>query len=154
MTTQGKAKSRSRKLRGDGVLSFAKFGRFLVVGLINAAAGFVLFLFFFTAVGFHYLLANGLVFLTWAWFGFELQRRWTFRAKASSVAFGKFLLNQIAFLGLGSLLLWALVEVFAIRAEFAYPLTLGIVTVGMYVSSLFWVFRRDEHESRICPTDL
>jgi len=129
------------KLRGEGLLGFGRFGRFLAVGLVNSGAGFFLFLFFFSALGFHYLVANGLVFVTWAWFGFELQRRWTFRARATIVAFGKFLVNQIAFLGLGSVLLWTLVETFTLRAEFAYLLTLGIVTAGMYLSSLLWVFR-------------
>ncbi len=142
MTTEDKFSQRFGKLRGYGLSSFGKFGRFLVVGLVNTAAGFFLFLFFFTALGVHYLVANGLVFVTWAWFGFELQRRWAFRATATIVAFGKYLVNQIAFLGLGSALLWTLVEAFTLRAEFAYLLTLGIVTAGMYLSSLLWVFRR------------
>lgn len=112
-----------------------------MVGLANAVAGFLLFVIFFSALGFHYLVANVFVFVTWAWFGFELQRRWTFRAEASRDAFGKFLVNQIAFLGLGSALLWTLVEILTLRPEFAYLLTLGIVTIGMYLSSLLWVFR-------------
>ena len=140
MRTQDKSGSRVRMLRNDGFSSFAKFGRFLVVGLVNATAGFFLFLFFFSALGLHYLLANVLVFVTWAWFGFELQRQWTFRAKPSSIAFGKFLANQVVFLGLGTLLMWALVGALNLRAEFAYLLTLGLVTVGMYLSSLLLVF--------------
>lgn len=110
------------------------------MGVVNATAGFFLFLFFFSALGLHYLVANVLVFVTWAWFGFELQRRWTFRAKPSSIAFGKFLVNQVAFLGLGSLLLWTLVGALNFRTEFAYLLTLGMITVGMYLSSLLLVF--------------
>lgn len=140
MRTQGRSGSWVRTLRNDGFSSFAKFGRFLVVGLVNAIAGFFLFLFFFSTLGLHYLLANMLVFVTWAWFGFELQRRWTFRARPSSVAFGKFLANQVAFLGLGTLMMWALVGALNLHAEFAYLLTLGMVTVGMYSSSLLLVF--------------
>ena len=120
----------------------AKFNRFLAVGLLNAAAGFLLFLLFFSVLAFHYFLANVLVFISWVWFGFELQRRWAFRAEASSVAFGKHLLNQIVFTLLGSILLWILVEGFTIRPELAYIFSLGIVTVGIYVSSLLWVFGR------------
>lgn len=141
MTTKDMAAERFGKLEGDGLLGFRRFGRFLAVGLVNTAAGFFLFLFFFTALGVHYLVANGLVFVTWAWFGFELQRRWAFRATATIVAFGKYLVNQIAFLGLGSALLWTLVEAFTLRAEFAYLLSLGLVTAGIYLSSLLWVFR-------------
>lgn len=140
MKTLANRLSRLGKLRGKRLSGFGKFGRFLAVGITNGAAGFVLFLFFFTALGLHFLVANVLAFVTWAWFGFELQRRWTFRAATSSVAFGKFLGNQIVFLGLSSLLMWTLVQVFTLRAEFAYLLTLGTVAVGMYLSSLFWVF--------------
>lgn len=140
MKTLGGCLSEIGKLRRAHLSGAAKFGRFLIIGMINAAAGFVLFLFFFRALGLHYFLANVLVFVTWAWFGFELQRRWTFRAVTSGVAFGKFLGNQILFLGLLSLLMWTLVEVSSVRAEFAYLLALGVVAVGMYLVSLFWVF--------------
>lgn len=142
MRTQDRAGSRFIRLKVDGLSSFGKFGRFLVIGLANTAAGFLLFLFFYRSLGVHYLVANMLVFVTWAWFGFELQRRWTFRAKASSVAFGKFLVNQIVFLGFGSMLMWVFVDSFTFRAEFAYLFTIGIVALGMYFSSLLWVFRR------------
>lgn len=140
MTSKDMAAQRFGKLEGDGLLGLRRFARFLMVGLANAVAGFLLFVFFFSGLGFHYLVANVLVFVTWAWFGFELQRRWTFRATATIVAFGKYLVNQIAFLGLGSALLWTLVEAFTLRAEFAYLLTLGLVTAGIYLSSLLWVF--------------
>ena len=126
----------------DGHFGLAKFIRFLAVGLLNAAAGFLLFLLFFSILGLHYLLAKVLVFISWVWFGFELQRRWAFRARASSAAFGKHLLNQIVFTLIGSILMVLLVEGFDVRPELAYIFTLGMVAVGMYVSSLFWVFGR------------
>lgn len=141
MTIRSRAPAGLRKMRGDGPSGLGKFGRFLVVGAANAFAGFVLFLFFFTMLDFHYLVANVLVFVAWAWFGFELQRRWTFRVVATGVAFGKFLVNQVVSVGLGSMLLWTLVEVFTIRVELAYLLTLGLVTGVLYLSSLLWVYR-------------
>ena len=153
MTARDRAAQRFGKMRGDGLLGFGRFGRFLAVGLVNAVAGFFLFLFFFSSLGLHYLVANMLVFVTWAWFGFELQRRWTFRVTPSRVAFGKFLANQVAFLWLGSVLLWTLVEALALRAEFAYLLTLGMITVGMYFSSLLLVFPRGSRKSRMSRTD-
>lgn len=141
MTVQESFPELLRNLRGNGLFGLGRFGRFLTVGLANAAAGYFLFLLFFSALDFHYLVANMLAFLTWVWFGFDLQRRWTFRAKPSAVAFWKFLANQLAFLGLGSVLLGLFVEVLSLRAEIAYVMTLGIVTVGMYLSSLVLVFR-------------
>lgn len=141
MTIHVEGRVKSRENGGRDRCAFCKFGRFLFAGLVNAGAGFLLFLFFFNVLGLHYLLANGLVFVSWAWFGFELQRRWTFRVRLSKYAWGRFLLNQIIFFGLGVTILWTLVEVFAARAEPAYLLTLAMISVGMYLSSLFWVFR-------------
>jgi len=147
MKTSNRANSWIRRLLRKDPLELAKFTRFLSVGLVNAVAGFLLFLLFFSVLGFHYLLSNVLVFISWVWFGFELQRTWAFRAEASTTAFGKNLLNQIAFTALGSILLWVLVEGFNARPELAYIFTLGIVSVGMYVSSLLWVFRRTNQVS-------
>jgi putative flippase GtrA len=123
-------------------LKLAKFTRFLVVGLFNAVVGFLLFLLFFSVAGFHYLLSNVLVFISWVWFGFELQRRLVFRVKASGAAFGKHVLNQILFTAVGSALLWVLVNGLNTRPELAYIFTSGIVTAGIYLSSLFWVWGR------------
>ena len=90
----------------------------------------------------HYLVGHVLAFVTWVWFGFELQRRWTFRVLTSREAFRKFLFNQVFFLGLGSLLLWTTVEVLNVCAELAYLMTLGVVTAAVYLSSFLWVFRQ------------
>lgn len=144
MTNRGKAESRFTKLQGDGLLSFGKFGRFLVVGLLNAAAGFLLFLFFSATLGFHYLVANVFVFVSWVWFGFESQRRYAFQAPISIASFCKYFFNQIVFLGISSVVIWTLVEVFTAPAELSFLLALGIVTVGMYLSSLLWVFRETD----------
>jgi putative flippase GtrA len=142
MTADNRVNTRIKDLLGEDRLGMAKFARFLAVGLFNAFAGFLLFILFFRILGLHYLLANVLVFISWAWFGFELQRRWAFRVESSGVAFSRYLLNQIVFTLFGSVLLWILVEGLQSGPELAYLLTLGIVTLGIYVSSLLWVFRR------------
>lgn len=147
MKTTNRANSWIQGLSRKDHSGLAKFIRFLGVGLFNAAAGFLLFLLFFSVLGLHYLLANVLVFISWVWCGFELQRRWAFRAQASGAAFGRYFLNQIVFTVVGSFLLWVLVEGFTVRPELAYIFTLGIVSVGIYVSSLFWVFGRTDQVS-------
>lgn len=141
MTYKGRRQSHSLSEKGVKSSTQAQLSRFLIVGLANGAAGFLLFIVFFRVLGFNYLLANMSVFVTWAWFGFELQRRWTFKAEASRVSFGKFIINQIAFLALGSLIMGTLVELFAAPPELAYVITLAVVTSGIYLSSLRWVFR-------------
>ncbi len=119
----------------------SQFPRFLVAGGVNALAGFLLFLLFFKVFDWHYLFANLLVFLSWAWFGFELQRRWAFKAEKSRGTFLKYLLNQVGFIALGTLMLWMLVEFAALRPEVAYVMTIGLITLGIYASSRLWVFR-------------
>lgn len=147
MKITNEATSWMKNLLKKNPFGLAKFSRFLGVGLFNAVVGFLLFLLFFSVLGLYYLLANVLVFISWVWCGFELQRRWAFRAQASGAAFGRYFLNQIVCTVVGSFLLWVLVEGFTVRPELGYIFTLGIVTVGMYVSSLFWVFGRTDQVS-------
>lgn len=118
-----------------------RFSRFVVAGLVNTVASFLLFLVFHTGFGWNYILSNILVFMSWLWFGFEVQRRFAFRAKRSRDSFVKFGLNQLVFVGLGTLILWILVEFGTLDPRVAYVLTISLVTAGVYFSSLLWVFR-------------
>ena len=121
--------------------SSLQFLRFLIVGAINALAGFLLFLLYFWVIDFHYLVSNVLVCLTWVWFGFELQRYWAFRAVRTKMAFPRYFLNQIGFAGFGTGLLWFLVEFWGFREEFGYLAAVGLTTIGIYLTSRYWVFR-------------
>jgi len=141
MNAESRAFSSKNVSLAEDHLGFAKFSRFLSVGLVNAVAGFLLFVLFFRVLGLDYLLANVLVFISWVWFGFELQRKWSFRAKSSRAAVAKHLLTQITFTFFGTTLLWALVEYLGLFPELAYVVTLGIVSAGIYLVSLLWVFR-------------
>lgn len=76
----------------------------------------------------------------WSWFGYELQRRWAFRVKKTRAGFPRYLFNQIGFAGIGTFFLWFLVEIFSLRPEIAYVISVGLVTVGIYYASRFWVF--------------
>lgn len=123
----------------------SRFGRFVMVGVLNSAVGFLLFLLFFNVLEIHYLVANLLVFASWVWFGFELQRRWAFRAEKGRKSFTRFLAMRIPLVPLSTSLIWTMVEVLHLREEFAYILTISLVTAGIYLVSVFWVFRRAEH---------
>jgi putative flippase GtrA len=113
---------------------------FVGVGVLNAGAGYLLFLLYTVGIGFHYLLASVLVFVTWLWFGFELQRRLTFRAAPSMPAFGKYVVNQVTFIFIGKLLLVILVEGLSIPADAAYLISTASVTAGVFLVARFWVF--------------
>jgi len=126
--------------RQEGFPRFVQFGRFLGIGLLNAAAGYLLFLAFLRLFGLHYLASNVLVLVSWAWFGYELQRRWAFQASQSRTGLPKYVANQVVFAVLGTALLWFLVEILSFRPEIAYVISVGLVTVGIYFASKFWVF--------------
>ena len=125
------------------------FFRFLAVGLLNTVVSFVLFLAYFHLLQMHYLVANMAVFISWVWFGYELQRRLAFRASKAKRGFARFILNQVIFILVGTLVLWAMVEWANLIPEVAYVATLGVVTIGMYASSRLWVFRKAEHRDQV-----
>lgn len=118
-----------------------KLCRFLAAGLANASAGFLLFVIFFNMFRLHYLAANVLVFMTWTWFGYELQRRWAFQAPKTKKGLQRYVLNQIGFAIVASGLLWLLVEQFSVEPNLAYLISLGFITVGIYLASRLWIFR-------------
>lgn len=126
-----------------GISKFAesgKFFRFIAVGILNTAVSFGLFLVFFHLFGFHYLVANATVFISWVWFGYQLQRTLAFRVPKSKDGFKKFLLNQLLFIGVSSFSMWLVVELGGVEPEIAWLITVGLVTLGMYVVSRLWVF--------------
>jgi len=134
--------TKRRIRKQEWLLVFTQFWRFLVAGIVNATAGFLLFLFFFGILRWHYLLSHFMVFVSWAWFGFQLQKGWAFRAGASGGSLLRYLLNQIVFIVLATLLFWMLVEFGALREEVAYLVTIGLATIGIFFSSRLWVFAR------------
>ena len=116
--------------------------RFIVAGGTNLVATYALFLAGFLFLGLHYLAANLFAFLAWAWFGFEIQRVWVFKKKRSVAAFFKYVLNQLVFFGVSTLLLFIAVDTVGIRPELAYLVVVAIVGIGMYLSSILFVFRK------------
>ena len=56
-------------------------------------------------------------------------------------AFFRYLINQVTFFGASTLLLLFAVEVANVTPELAYLIVVGVVAIGMYLSSIFFVFR-------------
>ena len=127
---------------------FGTFARFLAVGLANTTASVGLFLIYFRILDIHYMIANVMVFLSWVWFGFELQRRWAFQTKRTRKGFSRYVTNQVIFVAIASGLLWIFVEVLKLGAEIAYVISIGIVTICMYITSRLWVFRLQQDNTQ------
>jgi putative flippase GtrA len=110
------------------------------VGLLNALAGLVLFLVFYRVIGVGYVLSGVLTFVTWSWFGYELQRKLGFKSEKSRGGFPKYLLTQLVFLVLSISLTVLLVEVLGLIPDIAYILALVSTTLGVFVVSKVFVF--------------
>lgn len=130
-----------RNLESEWKTEASRVLLFLVAGAINLLATYGLFLGALFLLSLHYLLANLFAFLAWSWFGYEIQRRWVFRKSTSMAAFFRYLINQVTFFGASTLLLLFAVEVANVTPELAYLIVVGVVAIGMYLSSIFFVFR-------------
>jgi putative flippase GtrA len=126
----------ARKLRKHA----SQISRFLLVGGLNALATYGIFLAYLWGFGIYYLLANVLAFITWSWFGYELQRRFVFVSPGNSGVFVRYIANQVAFMAIGTGVLALLVGLAGIPPAIAYLVMLTIVTAGLYVTSKFLVF--------------
>ncbi len=129
---------RNRASPGDET---ARFIRFLVIGAVNAGAGYAIFIVLYSLAGVNYLFANALTFALWSFPGFELQRRWVFQSAQGFDVFVRFLSAQIIFLAVGTGLLYLAVDWLSLSPELAYIVVLGLIAVLIYLSSRFVVFR-------------
>ena len=117
-----------------------EFLRYLLVGAANAVAGSVLYFTLLRGLNVNYVLANFLAFTLWSWFGFQLQRIYTFRTSRTHLGFVKFLTNHLLFFLSSSLLLAVLVELIGFSPEISYLLVLAISSFGLFVVSKTFVF--------------
>jgi putative flippase GtrA len=135
-----------RKLRGLGLqlLSFpifTQYYRFLLAGSLNALAGLGLFSLLHRGFVIVDVASYLLAFLIWALPGFELQRRFVFRAQFDRLATIRYLSTQLVSLVLGGVFLFILMRVVGLIPEFAYLLSVVLLTVVIFLLSRRWVFR-------------
>ena len=142
MTMQRGERTIARNRERDRFSHAHQLVRFLAVGGLNALATYALFLTFLWLVDIHYVLSNLLAFGIWAWFGFELQRRFVFNATGAPFVFARYIANQIFFIVVGTGILALLVDIGAIPPAIAYIVMLVVVTAGLFLASKFWVFSK------------
>jgi hypothetical protein len=80
--------------------------------------------------------------MSWSWFGYELQRLLVFTTAPEKFGFLKFLGNQAVFFLVAATATFVLVEFYFIQPQIAYLLNLGLIGFGLYLSSLFFVFKK------------
>lgn len=116
------------------------------VGSLNLGITYSLYLFFMVALDLHFILANALAFAVWNRFGFELQRRFVFRAKSRPSLYSQYLLAQLGFMFVSSVLLWGVVEILGVFPEVGYFFAMSLTTLARYFTSkrLFFVSRESK----------
>jgi putative flippase GtrA len=127
---------RTRAGCGALVLQFAKF---CLVGTSNTAISFGVYALLIW-VGVFYWLAGAIAFAVGATNGYILNRRWTFASPDSSAARVRYLIVQLAGLGLTTLLLWLFVSSGTLGRIAAYAVTVPTVTIATFLANRAWVF--------------
>jgi putative flippase GtrA len=114
---------------------------YVAVGVANTLIAYAIFLLLLNILNVHFLVSNVMAFITWTWFGFELQRRLVFQVGKSRSRYPKFLLTHVPFIILNSGLLWPQVVLLGIPPEVAYLLGIMVTTVLRFILSSRFVFR-------------
>ena len=121
-----------------------RVAKFALAGAFNIGAGYLIFFFFSVGLGLHYLVSYSLAVILWTGFGYEVQRRWVFRAEQSGSALTKYLVPQILFWLAGLVGFSFAIEVFGISPQLTYFLNLFVMSLGFYAYSRFVVFSHEE----------
>lgn len=112
--------------------------KFAVVGVSNTLLSLAVYT-LLVSLGEWYPLAAGLAFLAGAVNGYSWNRRWTFR-RGSGRAPIRYLVVQLAGLGVTELLLWLLVSTAGLEKIAGYVLTAAVVTCATFLANRTWAF--------------
>src|SRR5205085_802416 len=118
-----------------------QFAKFVIVGLMTTLINFTVYGLLLLA-GIHYLRAAVIAFAIATLNSYTFNRRWTFRAGAHRTErLVKFTAVQLVGLTINLLLLFWLVENFALNKFLAQVLANSLVVVTGFVGNKFWTFR-------------
>ena len=136
-----RSKLRRLRLQWLSFPIFTQYFRFLLAGSLNTLAGLGLFSLLHRGLGIVDVTSYLLAFLIWALPGFELQRRFVFRAQFDRLATIRYLSTQLVSLVLGGVFLFILMRVVGLIPEFAYLLSVVLLTGVIFLLSRRWVFQ-------------
>ncbi|MES9903054.1 MAG: GtrA family protein [Sedimenticola sp.] len=120
-----------------------EFIRFGIVGVVNTAIDFGLFILLFWGLGLEPLVANALAYLLAVTNSFFLNHSWTFRIDNSAISlisYGRFVVFNSFGLFLATLAILFLSDF--IRAELAKLLAVGLTLVWNFSTSKLFVFNQ------------
>ena len=119
-------------------LEFIRFG---LVGVINTAVDFCIFVLFYRGFGIDPLIANGIAFLVAVTNSYLMNHRWTFRRPGNTLTFSAYV--RFVALNTGGLLIGTLAILLlegVLPLEFAKLIAAGFTLLWNYTSSKLFVF--------------
>jgi putative flippase GtrA len=120
----------------------AQFIKFAVVGVLNSAIQYLVFLFLYGLTGTQYLLASIIGYAAGMTNSYILNRRWTFGSRNQKLLaeLGKFVAVNLISLGANLGLLYLLVSAGIMAPQWAQVLAIGGSTLVNFVLNKIWTF--------------
>lgn len=127
--------------------SIEQFSRFAVVGVFNTGSDLLLYSFLTRILGFYYLVANPISFITITSISYFLNKRITFKDSRphSKAQYFKFFVVTACGLLWSTLLLFVFVHFFHLHDLFGKLLAVGIVMFWNFGMNKMWTFRHVKH---------
>lgn len=129
-----------RRLRGDGPM--VQFLKFAVVGVLNSAIQYLVFLFLYSFTGTQYLLASIIGYVAGMTNSYILNRKWTFESRNQKLLteLSRFVAVNFVSLGVNLGLLYLLVSTGVMIPQWAQVVAITGSTLVNFVLNKVWTF--------------
>jgi putative flippase GtrA len=130
--------------------AYTQFLKFALIGAVNTALHYVVFLVLLKFVKIDYLIASSIGYCSGVLNSYYMNRRWTFAAATGSsiLEFSQFVCINVIALSVNLISLNVLVTSFKIIPELAQVIAIVLSTVCNFVGNKYWTFRSGtKHDS-------
>ena len=129
--------------------AYTQFLKFALIGGVNTAIHYVVFIIFLKFVKIDYILASSIGYCSGVLNSYYMNRRWTFAAATGSsiLEFSQFVCVNVVALLVNLISLKVLVTSFEIIPEFAQVIAIVFSTVCNFVGNKYWTFRSMRQEA-------
>lgn len=126
-----------------GIENLTQLKRFLVTGTISTIVGYLVFLTATFVFLIHYLIANFIAFCIGIIFGYNLNKRWSFKdTQHRKSNFIKYLLVYLTSLLISTIILKITVDFMGIPPQIASLMSLCVTTCTNFLGIKFLVFKK------------
>jgi len=121
-----------------------QFLKFCLVGVINTAVDFCVYLFFSRVMGLFFLYANILAILVAMTFSFVLNKYWTFQnlEKKIKSQYLKFFFVNVIYFFLNNSIFYAAVHYLGIFDLYAKMIAIGLGLFWNFLANRYWTFKQ------------